>query len=423
MIIISFFCGLMIAMSKGQKRFDWLVCSILLVSLSVILIQKPQLPSHRFFVLCFWISVIYRKEYRGKAYPMTIPLILYAVGMYIIGYHAQELSTFSKIWKPTSTLIDTYLIGLLLYYGSDKIKINSKPIIFTLYIVTLYGIFTLITRSNPYIDLIEGGDNAMLSSDYLFGDRLRITSTWGHPISYGFVCGMFFYLLLPYWKENKIMQLEILLAFNMLVSGSRTAFAAFILMGGMYVLLRYKVGKSLVVGVWTLVVCALLYFTVPLVQSKIDQLVATINGTDQTNGSSTDMRLDQTDAALFIFAQTPVYGHGLDYVQEQLMPNNQMYWQQGLHFYGFESYSYIILIERGILGVIIELVMWISMIVYALRKRKKFIQESAYIISLLVGFIFFALSTGILGTLEILMIYIGISMNRMYSMQKNNLAL
>lgn len=410
-IIISFLCGLMIAVSKGQRRFDWLICSILLISESVILIQKPQLPSHRFLIICFWVSVLCRKEYRGKKYPMLIPLILYAIGMYVVGYHAQALNNFSKIWKPTSALIDTYLVGLLLFYGSDKIKVNSKPIVVALYIVTLYGIFTLITKTNPYQALIAGKDG-MLTDSYLFGDRIRITSTWGHPISYGFVCSMFFYVLLPYWKERKIKILEFLLAFNMLVCGSRTALAAFILMGGIYILMRYKVGKAMLVGVATLIGCSVLYFTVPYVQNKMDQLIGTINGTDQTGGSSTEMREEQTDAALFIFAQAPIYGHGPDYVQEQLMPYNNMYWQQGLHFYGFESYSYGILIERGIVGVVMELLMWFSLLLYALKNRKKHKQECADIVSLLIGFIFFSLSTGALGTLEILMIFIGMSINK-----------
>jgi O-antigen ligase len=85
---------------------------------------------------------------------------------------------------------------------------------------------------------------------------------------------------------------------------------------------------------------------------------------------------------------------------------------QGLDFYGFESYGYIILIERGIVGCIIEVIMMVSIFIYALQHRRKYKEEMAIIISILVGFIFFSFSTGTMGTFLMTMLFIGMAMSR-----------
>jgi O-antigen ligase len=402
----------MMIKSKGQKRFNWCICAMLLLPQTIILIQKPQLPAHRFFLICFWLSVLLRKEYKGKKFPLMIPFIIYCIGFYLIGYNAEALQLFSKFWKPTSAIIESYLILLLAYYGTDRITVNTKPIIYVLYLVTLYGIFTLVVRTNPYLDLVAASQHVASLQSYCFGDRIRITSTWNHPITYGFICSLFFYAFLSYYKEKKVKILLVLLAINILICGSRTDLAAFILMGAMYIPMRFKASKSIMVGSMTLIIISITYFTVPFVQDKIDQLINTANGTDQTGGSSTEMRQDQLDASLYIFAQAPICGHGPDYVQEQMIPNQDIYTMQGLDFYGFESYGYIILIERGIVGCIMEVLMMTSILIYALQHRRKYKEESATIISILVGFFFFSFSTGTMGTFMMTMLFIGMAMSK-----------
>jgi len=411
-IIISLICGLMIIISDGQKRFNWCICAMLLISQNIILIQKPQLPVHRFFLLCFWLSVIFRKEYKGKKFPLIVPLVIYFIGFYLIGYNAEALEPFSKFWKPTSAIIESYLVLLLAYYGTEKVTVNSKPIINTLYLVMFYGIFTLITKWNPYQDMIHISPDEAWLNDYYFSDRIRITSTWSHPIAYGFICSLFFYAFLPYYKKKKIKILLSLLAFNILICGSRTDLAAFILMGAIYIPMRFKASKAIVVGSVTLIVVSITYLAVPFIQDKIDTLIGTVDGKDQTGGSSTEMREDQLAASLYIFNKSPIFGEGPDYVQEQIMPDQDFYSKEGLNFYGFESYGYIIFIERGIIGIVIELIMFLSIISYALNQRRKYKEECSTILSISFGFVFFSLSTGVLGTFTMAMMFIGITMSR-----------
>lgn len=403
----------MIIINKGQKRFDWCVCGMILISQSICLIQKPQLPVHRFFLLCFWFSVLLRKEYKGKVFPLMVPFLIYVIGFYIIGYNAEALEPFSKFWKPTSAIIESYLVLLLAYYGTNiRLTVHSKPIIITLYTVTIYGLLTLIMKRNPYQDLINSSLDMAWLQGFYFGDRIRIQSTWSNSFGYGFICSAFFYLLLPYLKEKKIKILLLLLAFNMLECGSRTVLAVFFLMGAIYVLVRYKFFKAISVVFIIFLSLSLIYLSVPFVHFKIDQLINVITGTDTTAGSSTEMRENQLDASLYIFSKSPVFGHGPDYVQEQMMPNQKIYAEEGLDFYGFESYLYIILIERGMVGIVLELMMFLSIIIYMLKQKRKNKEECAIIASILFGFIFFSLSTGVLGTFTMSMMFIGMAMSK-----------
>ena len=40
-ILICLLCGFMIIRDKGQKRFDWFVCSALLLSSSITILKSP----------------------------------------------------------------------------------------------------------------------------------------------------------------------------------------------------------------------------------------------------------------------------------------------------------------------------------------------------------------------------------------------
>ena len=214
-ILICLLCGFMIIRNKGQKRFDWFVCAALLLSSSITILKSPQILSHRFFILCYWLSVVVHKEYRHNKFPLLIPLIIYGAGEMFIGWQDTMLTPFYRLWKPFAFLLDSYLIMLMAFWGTKNVRINSKPIINTLLIMTIYGIFTLVIRNNPLQQFIWSQfSDATYLTGYYFGDRIRITSTWSHPIAYGFVCSIFAVLLLKYLKNKKCLITFILLVIN-----------------------------------------------------------------------------------------------------------------------------------------------------------------------------------------------------------------
>lgn len=416
LILICLFCGINIFFHKGQKRFDWCVCSMLLLSSAITILESPRVQSHRLFILCYWASVIFHKEYRHNKFPFTLMFCVYLAMLMFIGWQDKLLTPFSRLWKPFAFMLDGYATIALAYWGTRNVRINSKWIIYTLYFVTLYGIFTLVTHIDPIQQITANTFSSEgYFEDYYFGNRIRIGSTWSHPISYGFICAIFSVLMLNYLKEKKIRILYVLLLVNVLICGSRTALAAVILMTAIYLLLRYNVSKLAKISLMLIPMLTLVYITVPPVAKKIDSVVNTAMGNSDVGGSSLDMRDEQMTAALMIFSQSPVWGLGPDYIQENMMSDKKlmdMYSNEGYSFYGFESYSYVLLIERGIIGVVLEIILASCIVLYFYKKRKKNKLRVAEGLSIFLGFAFFALSTGALDTWIFTMFFVGLCMDR-----------
>lgn len=407
-ILLILICGYNIIKNTGQKRLNWFICSIMLFSSSIIIWNKPQIPCHRFFIICFWLSVLRQKEYRLKSFPLKIPLIIYVIGFLIIGFNSPYLNIFYKIYKPLALLLDTYLILLLTCYGIKNESFYSKAIVNTLFFVTIYGVITFIIRSNPIQEFISSTFGNSLLSDYYWGERIRICSTWSHPISYGFICSTLFYELLPFIRKRKVKILLLLLFINVLICGSRTSLAAFLLMGGIYIMFRYNISKSIIMALIIITLAIPVYLFVPIVQEKVDSIILTAKGEDNVQGSSLEMRDAQTEAALLITSEYPIFGHGYDYIQEGLGYGTDNF-KGDWRLLGFESYIYVILIERGFFGLVIEIIILLSILTYAYRKRKINRKDCSFIIACCIGYIFFSVSTGTLDTKIITLFMIGFS--------------
>lgn len=411
-ILIALFCGYKIYSNQGQKRFDWFVCSMMFLSSSIIIVNKPQVPCHRLFLICFWLSILKNKEQQKKKFPLKIPLGIYIVGLLIISFNSLHLNLFYKIYKPLVFLLDTYLILILACYGIKLENFKSNAIVNTLLFVTLYGVVTLLFFSNPIQNMVESAFGRTLLDSYYFGDRIRITSTWSHPIAYGLICGALFYEYLPYWRKKKIQILMLLLAINVFLCGSRTALAAFFLMGAVIVITRYKLSRAIR---QVFVICIFLipiYFTIPMVQNKVDSMVNTALGNDDVAGSSLEMRDEQNYYVLFIVAESPILGHGLDYITEVMKFGTDDF-QGDWHLLGLESYSYTLLIERGYVGFFLELFIWLALVLYAFKHRKQDMVNSSLVIAFVLGFAFFSMSTGTLDTKIPMMFLIGMALAKM----------
>ena len=416
-IFICLLCGIMIVAHSGQKQFNWFVCSILLLTSNIMILDSPQVLSHRFFILCYWASILFHGELKGKKFPLAIPLAIYAIGQIYIGWQDKDLTSFYRLWKPSAFLLDSYFIILLSFWGTKKIKIFSRPVVYVLFGMTIYGILTYFLKTNPIYAFINPEYYSSYFHNYCFGDRTRISSTWSHPIAYGLVCSIFAVLLIPNLKTRREKILLALLVVNILICGSRTAFASFLMMLSCYALFRYKFQRAMTVALRIVPFLIAIYLFVPPAQEKVDQLFDTVTGESTISGSSLEMRQMQTASVLMIYSSSPIWGHGPDYIQEKLRSNKKLmnlYTTQGYTLLGFESYSYIILIERGLVGVVLELFWVLVVMIYAFRCRKRHTTESANILSIMGGFLFFALSTGALDTWTFTMLFVGLFMRRIH---------
>lgn len=80
---------------------------------------------------------------------------------------------------------------------------------------------------------------------------------------------------------------------------------------------------------------------------------------------------------------------------------------------GLESYTYTLLIERGFIGLFLEFFIWVSIVFYAFRHRKRDIDDSSLIIAYIIGFAFFSISTGTLDTKIPMMFVVSVAFSKL----------
>ena len=414
-ILVTLFCGIQIFLKQSEKRLNWFICSMLLLGYASF-IERPHIPANRFFLIMMVLSMWKHHEFHNIRFPLKIPFIIYLIGLFVISFNAVHLSLFYKIYKPLMLLLETYGMILVGYVSAQSCRCISKPVVSVLFIVLLYGVFTLITQSDPYRYIINPQDANFFVNQYLFGSRTRVASTWSHPISYGFICCVFFFVCLTERRRiEKYKYLLFLLLFSIFFCGSRTVLLCFLLMGLCYIMAFFKISKQVQYVTIAATIGLLSILFIPTISSKMDQFVETVQGKDNSSGSSLDMREMQLEASLAIATQFPITGGGLDYARE-VMGFGTDEWNKEYReeLQGLESIAYTILIERGLVGIIIELIMICAILWYALKQRNWDKTDARMMLTLEIGFIVFALSTSTLDTWILTMFFIGFYMRNIH---------
>lgn len=230
-VIIVILCGIFIFFKDGQKRLSLFICSILLFYSSIVIMDKPHITAHRFFILCYWLSLFYHKE-KGiiTTFPLKLILLAYGLCLLLSCIYAPQLSLFYKFYKPFMFLVDGYLLLLLGFSYKSCGNIVTKSVRVVIYIITIYGITVWLMGIDPIREIVDPNYNP----EYFFGIRKRVASTWSHPIAYGYVCSLVTILLLyDYRKRDRIVMLA-LLAINVLICGSRSAIVCYFVMMFVY---------------------------------------------------------------------------------------------------------------------------------------------------------------------------------------------
>ena len=151
-------------------------------------------------------------------------------------------------------------------------------------------------------------------------------------------------------------------------------------------------------------------FIRPMMDSAID-LVTT--GGVNTQGSTTDLKVQQWEVSLLSFYDAPFFGHGLSYFNE-VMGNKDSFVYNPL-IAGMEGYQYKLLIEQGGFMIIAVIIFYIQLLAIFFKKRI-YSQTISYTgIACTISFLFFICATGVYGSAFLHFgIYIGILLRCVY---------
>lgn len=290
---------------------------------------------------------------------------------------------------------------------------------FSSVILCLYGVFNWITRSNPYDSFITSVyETKSFSESYLNlseqGYRFRISSFIAHPIAYGYVASILFLCIFStlHKLKRKFFSISVLflLVINIFMTNSRTPLLSCIIGFLIYVLMVYNLKSKLKIFFITLIIGAFSYSTIPFFSEKIDNIVDIFaTGGVNADGSSLDMRVVQFGASYMEFSRSSILGNGFYYIEENLgWSNTNEERTSESEFAGFESYVFNLLIEAGLIQIVIVIIFYLVLFRYFYKARIHSKEYAGLGISITSMFLFFIITTGVLGTWIITMTILGI---------------
>lgn len=244
-------------------------------------------------------------------------------------------------------------------------------------ITAIYGIVEFLIGQNIILDYIINNvpEDQLLGKLYLGGERLglrRINSLYVSPnnIIYGaFIASLAnAYNLSHHGKKLKYVTIFTFLAlFVVILANSRTVLiSSLIILFPVFVLSKQSI-KYVTISVLILFIAApfLLQYI-----ANITSVFASSHSSQAIEGSSFDMRLEQLAASYLLFIKSPIFGNGFQSVNYFLSDEGGMAYV----LRGAESIWFVLLIERGILGLIAYLSMFAIM-----AKRYKIFKDSIFL--------------------------------------------
>jgi hypothetical protein len=415
---IIFFVQILI--SSGVNKLYWFLVGILFFPRSIIIINSPVISFPRLMIYGLLISFIFQgkqKKSQMQHFPLFKPLMIIFIGLLCIGLMDSRLEFFFKLYRPFSYFLENFLIVFLCYFYLNTIKELKAVfdfIIKCLLVFSLYGFMNYATQISLYSKYISEIYKTVDFGNFYTGlndSRFRISSFAWHPIYYGLLLGLVILLVIFVYQQKELrMQTNlfykgiiVLLGINLLWTNSRTPLLAVV--GGLVIFyifaldLRGKLRNLLL----ALGIAVVGYLVSPNSFQIIEESINTFTSSgSRLEGSSVEMRDMQMEASLLLFSKSPVFGNGFNYITEDLgYSSDEKSSKSDTNLYGFESYSYKLLIEQGLIGIVINLIFFIGLLRFLLKKYSQTNTLGRHMIYFSAGititFLLFIFGTGDMG--------------------------
>ena len=423
-LLVVFIITIQIIRTTGYKRLLYTITGLLLLN-GKIMVISPTFPISKWLIFSLFISIIIRFKYFKKelvSFPILKPFLITFIILFIIGIFDSNLSTFQRFYLPFTIILQSFFLVILGYISTKNIiDLNRilKSLFYILIIIFIYGLFNYITQTNPYyeviVNLFENKMNLEQKLSYLNIDdnRYRVASTMDMTFNYGYVSALFTVLALYGFKKifvsKKILYLLLIAGFGgVFLSASRAVLITVVFGTFFYLLYSYNSTKKFKIFFLFSILFIISYSLIPIVQNRFNafyDLFAT--GGSEVSGSSIEMRILQLSSSFDLFLKSPIIGNGYYFIQNGLGFGTENY-TGNADLAGFESYLFVLLIEQGLLGIIANIIFFISIFHYF--KKYKSINNKITILgsTIVISFLTFALATGVLGAWPVSMLLIGI---------------
>ena len=279
-----------------------------------------------------------------------------------------------------------------------------KTVLICICIAFGYGLFLTTTDGqNPYQMLIMAANGEEWNAGYaaVGGGRMfgRISSVFGHPMTYGLFLGMaLVYVYSVRECLNKYVGVVLILGIiaAIFLCGIRSPIGALFATVLVFLLLNHKVKLMIQVAIVGCLGYAIIS-SVPDLNSYVESIFS--DDKSEVAGSSMEMRMEQFEGCLAEIRNNPIFGKGYDWVG---------YYETnfGDHpvMLAFESLSYVVLCNSGFLGVVI----WVVFLIRLYQSMKRNVKNKETLIMVLVlmaYYLAYSMITGEYGYMKYFMLF------------------
>lgn len=430
-IFLFILCCLMFRLSREYKVAILLLSSICLDA--VVLKFVPFGGSQYILSHCFILSEIsYIRQYvktfkKTIIYPLLLIVIVAAVVLLMNSPHYN--GNLTGILRLFIVELTGKYFAICYAFVSILSMNNMKPILkvsyYGLLILTAFGVLNLIIGRAWFIDTIGThmtvAENLTdLGGKFTNSERFRVQAMFFSPFDYGYICNLLLLLQLWGYVKKLVSKQQFYISavcsiFGVLFCGCRTNILCFVIGIIVFVYYAYSMKQWIRYAMMGFFLCVIVYSTVPVIQEKVDQTMTAFDINSQTSGSSIDMRLLQYTAVLYHIRNHELFGRGLGFF------NIDMGWGESQaaslvdkDLYGLEGVVMSYLLERGIIGLLLYLSFYATILYFLYRHRITDKQTSAFGLSLVFVYLAFANMTGELGSVFPTLLLLGCCIKLIY---------
>lgn len=423
-LIVSIFMCLSCFFMKREKK-------MLLILISCLLFEDFKISDYAFSslrnLLCiiFFISELkYFPHYIKslKKVHILYLFIIVIIGALIVAVTSHNINSLSSLLGfLTLELIAKYFVIIYSFVSISKhtslIRIYNV-VSCCLICMTLIGVINYFFKYSLWGNYFLSDELDIIAYT---GERFRVQSTFIYSFDYGQACVMICLFTL-YMNSKKILKRNLFwfsiacCMFGIISCGCRTVLASFIIALSLYTILNYTFSKATAIFLWAFGLVIISYLFVPIAHEKVDFLLSTLDSDSTVGGSSNTMRIGQYAAVFKFVKDNIVFGLGHNFFLLDIG------WQDGMYsmaskyqvLFGLEGVLMLLLLERGVIGVLIYIIFYFGLIRAFKRYFKYAKTEVSTAVSIIISFIAYGNMTGELNSAMLTFIFSGIFLKIAY---------
>ena len=394
---------LMFLVNREYKLAIMLMATILM---SLVVLPFKGITALMAITFGFIISEVkdYKMHWQRIKGTVIIPYLILVVISFLLAVatssHLHNLNDFGYF-----ALSEVMVKQLALVYGFLALRKKDSliPMVYVsfgaLILMTVSGVVNYIDKSSFLVDTLY--QDSLTDYDFITADRFRVQATFLNPFDYGYMCVllalMHLYAFLQRMEGKAMLAIaQTCCLFGVITCNCRTILFCYGVCALLFaVCLQREASRKAKIVIISFAACMLLVAIFPFARQTFRSILSIFDTRSSIRGSSLGMRILQLGTVLYyISGRFLFFGRGVHFFERDLGWENGSLMAADSDLYGLEGIYLNLLLERGIVGFAIYMVMMTLILIFLIRGRRYGIKLYAFGISVFALYLLFSFMTG-----------------------------